>query len=158
MTDRDLPERDPKGRPVDRDKPAAPVLLTRRSVLAGGAAVTGLGLLAACSSSDGGPVATPPPGGGLVALADVPVGGAVLAKTADGAEIVVAQPEAGQVVAFSAICTHMGCSVRPDGGVLVCPCHNSVFQAATGEVTSGPAEEPLPAVAVRLDGDRVVEA
>ena len=158
MTDRDLPERDPKGRPVDRDEPAAPVLLTRRSVLAGGAAVTGLGLLAACSSSDGGPVATPPPGGGLVALADVPVGGAVPVTTADGQKVVVAQPEAGRVVAFSAVCTHQGCTVAPDGDRLNCPCHGSAFDAFTGAVLAGPAEDPLPAFPVTVRGEAVLEA
>lgn len=137
--------------------------VSRRAVLIGGAAVAGVagvGLLAACSpaSDDSGTAATPPAGGGLVALGDVPVGGAVSVKTADGAEIVVAQPEAGTVVAFSAICTHMGCVVKPEGGELACPCHGSRFEAATGEVLKGPADEPLPAVQVRLDGDRVVEA
>lgn len=136
--------------------------VSRRAVLIGGAAVAGVvgvGALAACSPSSGGsdsPAA--PAGGGLVALDDVPVGGAVSVKTADGAEIVVAQPEAGQVVAFSAVCTHMGCVVKPDGGELACPCHGSRFQAATGEVVKGPADKPLPTVQVRVDGDRVVEA
>ena len=127
---------------------------------AAGAGVAGGGIHAAGSPSSGGsdsPVAAPP-GGGLVALDDVPVGGAVSVQTADGAEIVVAQPEAGQVVAFSAVCTHMGCVVKPDGAELACPCHRSRFQAATGEVVKGPADTPLPAVQVRVDGDRVVEA
>jgi Rieske Fe-S protein len=134
--------------------------LTRRSVLLGTAAVAGVGVLAACSpSGDGGTEA--PAGGGsgsLVALADVPVGGAVAATTAAGDPIVVAQPEAGQVVAFSAICTHMGCTVAPDGAELTCPCHGSVFEALTGKVVNGPAGKPLPSVDVRLDGDQVVEA
>lgn len=135
-------------------------ILGRRAVLIGGAAVAGVGVLAACSTSDGGSgsQATPLPGGGLVALSDVPVGGAVSAKTADGAEIVVAQPTAGEVVAFSAVCTHQGCIVAPDGAELACPCHGSRFEAVTGAVVDGPASEPLPAVQVRVDGDRVVEA
>ncbi len=144
--------------PVD-DQPVDHRLLDRRAVLAAGASVVGAGLLVACSPGGqgaGGAVATP--GGPLVALADVPVGGAVGVTTADGAKIVVAQPEAGQVVAFSAICTHRGCTVAPDGDRLACPCHGSVFEAFTGAVVSGPATEPLPEVAVRVEGDGVVGA
>ena len=133
----------------------------RRTVLAAGASVVGVGLLAACAtgsdgSSGGGVQATP--GGPLVALADVPVGGAVSVTTAGGDKVVVAQPEAGQVVAFSAICTHRGCTVAPAGDRLNCPCHGSVFEAFTGAVVNGPADEPLPAFPVKLDGTDVVEA
>ncbi len=133
----------------------------RRTVLAAGASVVGVGLLAACgsgsgASSGGGVRATP--GGPLVALADVPVGGAVAVTTSDGVKVVVAQPAAGQVVAFSAICAHQGCAVTPDGDRLNCPCHGSVFEAFTGAVVTGPAEDPLPAYPVTLDGDAVVEA
>lgn len=137
--------------------------LSRRAVLIGGATVAGVAgvaALAACSPSGGGGDAqvTASADGGLVALADVPVGGAILVETADGDQIVVAQPTAGQVAAFSAVCTHMGCIVRPEGAELHCPCHGSRFQAGTGEVVEGPAKTPLPPVPVRVDGDRVVGA
>lgn len=137
------------------------VNVDRRTVLAAGASVVGVGLLAACASgSEGsaGSAVQSSPGGPLVALADVPVGGAVVVTTAGGDKIVVAQPEAGQVVAFSAICTHQGCAVAPEGDRLNCPCHGSVFEAFTGAVVNGPADEPLPAFPVKLDGDAVVEA
>jgi len=136
--------------------------LSRRSVLIGTAAVAGVGVLAACSPSGGSPSGTtPPPGGstgGLVALADVPVGGAVSATDAAGDPVIIAQPEAGTVVGFSAICTHMGCTVAPDGAQLKCPCHGSVYDAATGANVSGPAPRPLNAFNVKVDGDQVVEA
>ncbi len=136
--------------------------LNRRTVLGAGVSVVGIGLLAACAtgsgdgSAGGGVQATP--GGPLVALADVPVGGAVSVTTAGGDKIVVAQPQAGQVVAFSAICTHKGCTVAPAGDRLNCPCHGSVFEAFTGAVVNGPAQDPLPEFPVKLDGDAVVEA
>lgn len=131
----------------------------RRAVLAAGASAVGLGLLAACGqgAGGGGSGTRATPGGPLVALADVPVGGAVQVTTADGAKIVVAQPEAGRVVAFSAVCTHQGCTVMPDGERLLCPCHGSVFESFTGAVLNGPAREPLPEVPVRVEGDGVVE-
>lgn len=134
----------------------------RRTVLAAGASAVGVGLLAACATGSGegagsgGQRATP--GRALASLADVPVGSAVAVTTADGATIVLAQPEEGRVVAFSAVCTHQGCAVTPDGDRLNCPCHGSVFEAFTGAVVQGPADEPLPAFPVRLDGDQVLEA
>jgi len=79
------------------------------------------------------------------------VGGAIPAKGTDGTPIVIAQPEAGKVVAFSAICTHMGCTVVPTGKKLVCPCHKSSFDPFTGAVTAGQAPSPLPAVTVEVD-------
>jgi cytochrome b6-f complex iron-sulfur subunit len=160
--------------------------LTRRPVLLGGVAAVAAASLAGCASADDTPTATagggdtsassvapspqssgaaasPEPsdaGGGkaLAKVSAVPVGGAVAAKGADGKPIVVAQPTQGQIVAFSAICTHMGCTVAPAGKELKCPCHGSVFEAATGKNIGGPAPSPLPAVAVKVSGDDVLPA
>jgi cytochrome b6-f complex iron-sulfur subunit len=129
---------------------------TRRAVVVAGMA-TGASVLVACSggsSSSGGGGASGP----IVALADVPVGGAVAAKDGSGAPIVVAQPTAGKAVAFSAICTHMGCQVAPAGKRLDCPCHGSQYDAATGAVLRGPAPRPLPPVAVKVENGQVVKA
>lgn len=147
------------------DYAVRPTPLTRRAFIAGTASVAGVGVLAACStaapsesgpSSDGAGEAGA--AGALVATTDVPVGGAVLARTGAGDEIVVAQPEEGTFVAFSAVCTHQGCVVAPNGAELVCPCHGSVFEAATGGNVSGPAPSPLPSVAVTVQDGQVMEA
>jgi cytochrome b6-f complex iron-sulfur subunit len=148
----------------------------RTLVVTGAVTLLGAGTLAACGSSDAATPtttatsATTDPGssgsatgggsgsgssGALVKLADVPVGGAVAANGPSGA-IIVAQPSAGQVVAFSAICTHQGCKVAPAGATLNCPCHGSKFETATGKVLNGPAQADLAKVAVKVDGQDVV--
>ncbi|MFK4728430.1 Rieske (2Fe-2S) protein [Agromyces mediolanus] len=95
------------------------------------------------------------PGSELAKLADVPVGGSVSA-TVDGEALLLSQPEAGTVMAFSAICTHQQCVVAAAGAEFDCPCHGSRYDAATGQVLQGPALKPLTAIPVAVDGDRVV--
>lgn len=60
--------------------------------------------------------------------------------------------DAGGLRAMSATCTHLGCTVRRDlaTGGFVCPCHGSRF-GAEGEVTGGPAQEPLAFLELRRD-------
>ena len=140
-------------------------IVTRRTALAAGAVGVGAVALAACSSSasdsgsDAGDGANGDAAGssdqGIVALAKVPVGEAVSAKI-DGEPAIVAQPTAGTAAAFSAICTHMGCTVKPKGKELHCPCHGSVYNASTGEVISGPAPRALPKIAVHVANGEVM--
>ncbi len=113
--------------------------------------------LAACSqpAPDAGEVSA---GTVLISLTEVAVGEAKAVTTADGVEIMVVRSAEDQVHAFSAICTHQGCSVRPEDGELYCPCHGSRFDQSTGEATDGPAEEPLPEVAVAIEDGNVVTA
>jgi Rieske Fe-S protein len=95
-------------------------------------------------------------GGGLVATSEVPVGGGVVLQSE---ELVVTQPTAGEFKAFTAICTHQGCLVGSvSDGTITCPCHNSMFSAADGSVSGGPASAPLEAVPVKVSGDQVVKA
>lgn len=63
----------------------------------------------------------------------------------DGSPDVVVRRPSGELVAHSAVCTHAGCQVVYQSGALVCPCHDSVFNADTGDVEQGPAIDPLPA-------------
>jgi Rieske Fe-S protein len=59
----------------------------------------------------------------------------------------------GRLVAYSSICTHLACAVlwRPESHRLECPCHDGVFDPATGEVLAGPPPRPLPTVRLRED-------
>ena len=154
--------------------------LTRRTMLTVGSlgAFGGALVLAGCAAdvpSDGGSEAPTPDvtedpsvepsaapdapavGDDIAALADVPVGGSIDA-TINGEAALISQPTAGQVVAFSAICTHQQCVVAAAGSEFHCPCHGSIYDAATGEVVTGPAINPLPEIAVAVSGDRIVAA
>jgi cytochrome b6-f complex iron-sulfur subunit len=149
--------------PIEPDQASTRPLtgsLTRRRVLVAGAGVTGLAALAACGGGDtsGDGTSGGGAGGVLAEAGDVPVGGAVSAKDADGKPVIVAQPEEGTFVGFSAICTHNGCTVAPKGAGLACPCHGSTFDAATGNNTGGPAPEPLAKFAVSVKDGKVLRA
>lgn len=144
--------------------------LSRRALAAAPIGVASAALLAACAgsggtgpggadsgasgSTDGGQ--TGANGGALatVPASEVPVGGGVVLPAS---AVVVTQPESGTFAAFSAICTHQGCSVtRVDGKGIYCPCHSSVFDPASGAPTGGPATAPLPTYVATLEGDAVV--
>ena len=65
------------------------------------------------------------------------------------------------VFAYSAICTHQGCTVayQKSSKHLVCPCHGAAFDPAKGaKVIAGPANAPLAKVKVAIKGAWVVEA
>jgi cytochrome b6-f complex iron-sulfur subunit len=131
--------------------------VSRRGLIVAAGAGLGVTTLAACgegrSTGSGGYgagelTATPSPSPGargaeLVRLSEVPVGGAVSATDGEGNPVIVAQPTDDEVVAFSAVCTHRGCTVAPQGEVLRCPCHGSTYDLATGANTGGPAPRPL---------------
>ena len=137
-------------------------LSRRRVLVAGAGTAVGASLLAACGGDDGGTTATTDSSGGgggpLAKVADIPVGGAVAATGSDGKPVIVAQPTDGEVVAFSAICTHQGCTVAPADKILKCPCHGSTYDLATGKNTGGPAPRPLTEIQVKVKGGEVVEA
>jgi len=61
------------------------------------------------------------------------------------------------IVAYSRICTHVGCPVglyEQTTHHLLCPCHQSTFDAATGAtVVFGPAPRPLPQLPLTVDAE-----
>ncbi|MCX4968486.1 Rieske (2Fe-2S) protein [Streptomyces sp. NBC_00654] len=134
----------------------------RRTVLTAGAAGAAA-LAAGCGSSggDGGgesPAPTAPdrtgtsPGAGeaLARTSDIPVGGGTVLKDR---KIVVTQPVAGDFKAFSAICTHAGCTVSSvSDGTINCPCHGSRYAITDAAVEAGPAPRPLPAERITVSG------
>jgi Rieske Fe-S protein len=133
---------------------------TRRTVLVSAAGVGAAAVLAACGANgDSASGANPPAGaetesadGALGKTGDVPVGGGkVYAKQ----QVVVVQPTAGDYKAFTAICTHEGCTVSTvSDGTINCPCHGSKFNFTDGSVKVGPARLPLKAKEITVkDGE-----
>ncbi len=66
----------------------------------------------------------------------------------------------GDIVAYSRLCTHMGCVIedyQADHGVLgPCPCHFSTFDlGADGQVTLGQATQNLPRILLEVEDDDV---
>lgn len=90
-----------------------------------------------------------------VPLAELPVGGnkpivyegkpALVMRTSEG------------VVAFSLICTHMGCTVQWQEGKqqFYCPCHDGRFDR-DGDVLSGPPSLPLERLPVKVLAEKVI--
>ncbi|HZM83633.1 MAG TPA: Rieske (2Fe-2S) protein [Candidatus Limnocylindrales bacterium] len=143
---------------------------SRRAILAAPAFFAGVAAATSACQVYGGEAAAPEPAApepaagaagaaapaaapALGKLADIPVGGG---RVFAAQKVVVTQPQAGVVKAFSAVCTHQGCAVTEvAGGTIKCPCHGSAFRVADGSVAAGPATRPLPAAKVTLDGDTI---
>jgi thiosulfate dehydrogenase [quinone] large subunit len=71
--------------------------------------------------------------------------GATYRDPGDGSPDIVIRGTDGKLTAFSAVCTHAGCTVGYEGGQIVCPCHGGTFDASTGAVISGPPPQGLAA-------------
>jgi Rieske Fe-S protein len=90
----------------------------------------------------------------LGATSDIPVGGGAIYTAA---KVVVTQPASGQYMAFSAVCTHVGCLVnKVTSGTIDCPCHGSEFKITNGAGVTGPAPSPLPARRIKIVDDQVI--
>lgn len=159
--------------------------LDRRTVLRGVAVTGAIGavgpLLAACGGDEPGsgggsadsatddptspspadtpadtPAGTPAGDAGGEALgpiSGVPVGGGTVFKDQ---KIVVTQPTKGEFLAFSAVCTHQGCTVgEVKDGTINCPCHGSKFSIEDGGVVAGPAQKSLPKETITVEGKEI---
>ncbi|MEJ2183166.1 MAG: ubiquinol-cytochrome c reductase iron-sulfur subunit [Nitrospirota bacterium] len=154
-----------------------------------GSALTLLKVLSPAKKG-GGYVATIKPGDGLVYAKGESKGASVQASSLQAGDAVLAYPEGKAsnpanlvqlvrlhetalkaptnraltdqgFVAYSAICTHLGCIVSwvenqrsPDASYTECFCHNSIFNPAQGaKVIAGPAPIPLAQIGVKVTTD-----
>lgn len=80
----------------------------------------------------------------VIPESDVPLGEAKFFEYA-GASAVLVRTKAGELIALSAVCTHLGCIVQwqKDQQDFLCPCHGGKY-TAEGTVIAGPPPRPLP--------------
>jgi len=164
---------------VSAPAPESTARASRRAVLAGTGAAA-IVVLSGCTTygpgggGDGGGDADPGGDGGgdgggggggggdggggsggepLAQTSDIPVGGG---QVIEGRRVVVTQPEAGTFKAFTAICTHQGCTVsNVSNGTINCACHGSRFKIEDGSVANGPANGPLRGVDIVVNGTAI---
>lgn len=70
---------------------------------------------------------------------------------------ILVRTAAGELKAFSAVCTHLNCTVqyRSDLGHIWCACHNGHFDLK-GQNIGGPPPRPLDAFVVNVRGTQIV--
>ena len=70
--------------------------------------------------------------------------------------ILIKTPQ-GELKAFSAVCTHLNCTVQYDqnDSIIWCACHNGKYDL-NGQVISGPPPRPLEAYRVNVRGNEIV--
>jgi Rieske Fe-S protein len=99
--------------------------------------------------------ASAPAGDAIATTDEVPVGGGLILENPE--KIVITQPEDGDFKAFTAVCTHQGCTVGSvENNVIRCPCHGSQYDASTGEVIQGPAPKALAPIDISVEGDDIL--
>jgi nitrite reductase/ring-hydroxylating ferredoxin subunit len=132
------------------------VRANRRIVFHGLGALGVAVALAGCAGGDSGEADEVAAGTELTTTDQVPVGGGIVLIDD---KVVVTQPTEGEFRAFTAVCTHQHLLVgEVENGVIHCDNHGSEFDFATGEVTQGPATEPLAAVGITVDGKKILKA
>jgi nitrite reductase/ring-hydroxylating ferredoxin subunit len=94
--------------------------------------------------------------GALATTAEIPVGGGIVLTDV---HIVITQPTAGAFAAFGSRCKHQGFDVgRIEGGTITCLHHGSQYDAATGDVTGGPAPTGLDKVEIDVRNGQIFQA
>jgi len=99
--------------------------------------------------------------GQIIKLTDLPIGGTFnFIHSTQGMPAILFRTKVG-VFAYSAICTHQGCTVNYDKASkhLKCPCHGAEFDPANGaKAVAGPTQTPLGKISVKVSGAWVIEA
>jgi len=91
-------------------------------------------------------------------LSDLPVGGVVqFDYPKRGEPKLLVRLDERRLVAYDQRCTHLSCPVIPEvaKGRFHCPCHEGLFDLATGRPLAGPPRRPLPRVDLEVRGGTV---
>jgi Rieske Fe-S protein len=90
----------------------------------------------------------------IAAVADVPIGEAMsFHYPTDRDPCLLIRKSENIFLAYSSLCTHLMCPVRPDlkRNQLHCPCHEGFFDLASGKPTAGPPRRPLPRIELVIE-------
>ncbi len=88
-------------------------------------------------------------------LADIPKDSGQIVRFGN-VPVILIRTKSGELRAFSAVCTHLNCTVqfRKDLELIWCACHNGKYDL-TGKNISGPPPRPLEPYRVVIKGDEV---
>ncbi|MFQ5431946.1 MAG: ubiquinol-cytochrome c reductase iron-sulfur subunit [Nitrospinota bacterium] len=87
---------------------------------------------------------------------ELPVGEARFFKFKRKVAVLIRKNEQ-QVIAMSAVCTHLGCIVKfsESDWLLKCPCHGAIFDL-NGKVLAGPAPLPLELYGAVIENNEII--
>ncbi|MCX6425523.1 MAG: Rieske 2Fe-2S domain-containing protein [Actinobacteria bacterium] len=101
------------------------------------------------------------PPNAIAAISDLNVGSALQIKLASGDPGILIRTATDAVCAFSAVCTHQGCTVDYDqvSKELICPCHGARFDPLqNGKAIAGPTRAALTEVPVKISGSYIISS
>jgi Rieske Fe-S protein len=101
---------------------------------------------------------TPPGRAKIGSLSATPLGSATMfTYPTEHDPCLLIRTRDGALLAYSQKCTHLSCAVVPklEEGILRCPCHEGIFDLATGQNIAGPPPRPLPAIELEIVGDEI---
>ena len=93
--------------------------------------------------------------GQIIPANTIPEGGSRVGMLAGKPAIVLRRD--GEIMALSAICTHLGCTVsfNATANQFLCPCHGCKYDHE-GNVVAGPPPEPLERLNIRVEDDKII--
>jgi nitrite reductase/ring-hydroxylating ferredoxin subunit len=89
----------------------------------------------------------------IAALSEVPVGSVrTFTYPTEHDPCVLLRPADDVLLAYNQKCTHLSCAVIPriDEGVIRCPCHDGLFDMASGRPLAGPPQRPLQRIVLEI--------
>jgi nitrite reductase/ring-hydroxylating ferredoxin subunit len=89
----------------------------------------------------------------IARLDSIPVGGSLVFDYPGPHEPrVLVRLDEQRLLAYGQQCTHLACPViaQPQAGQLHCPCHEGIFDLASGRPIAGPPRRPLPRVTLEV--------